>query len=153
MVTVGTVAVLIAPATAAAAAAAYRIGGRDAGFGGGAVRIVVESEGFVGSLGGAGGGGGVVTDIPSGFDSNVGFRTGCFFANIGLGGCSSSGVVTGLLDGVNFFSFSSFAGVFGASRGSAIEAESRLDMSSVFVKSCVKSSSSCKLRSSYIPAS
>ena len=127
---VGTVALLCEPATAAAAAAAYLIGGRAAGFGGGAVAIGNGSAGFDGSLTGVGGGTGVGIGTPSGFDSNVGFLRSCFLADIGLGGCSSKGMTSGLLVGVNFFSRSSFAGVFGASSGSAIDAESRLEMSS-----------------------
>lgn len=148
MGTVGTVATLCAPATAAAAAAAYLIGGSIVGFNVGTVVNDVGSAGFAGSLGATGGGAGGGIDIPSGFVSKVGFLKGCFFAKTGLGGCSSEGVVTGLLAGVSFFSLSSFAGVFGASMGSAIEAESRLDISSLCENSWVKSSSSCRLRSS-----
>lgn len=130
MGTVGTVAVLWLPATAAAAAAAYLIGGRAAGFGGGATAIGVGSTGFGGSFDGATGGAGAAADTGSGLPSIVGFLNGCFFAT-GLGGCSSRGVTTVLLVGVNFFSRSSFAGVFGASDGSVTDSESRLETSSL----------------------
>lgn len=109
--------------------------------------VGTDSADLEGSLTGAGGATGIGIGMPSGFDSSVGFLNGTFFA-IGLDGCSSDGVTTGLLGGVSFFSLSSFAGVFGASRGSAIDAESRLDSSSLCKNSWVKSSSSCRLRSS-----
>ena len=141
-------------ATAAAAAAAYRIGGSGAGFGAGAV-----STGLLGNLASEG-------EAVMGLTSMVDFRKICFLTATGLGGCSSGGGMdcdADRLAGVVFFSFSSFAGVFGAACAgtavgdmagavtgagggagaedvstlvSAIDAESTLDKSSFWTRSC-----------------
>lgn len=150
-------------ATAAAAAAAYRIGGRAAAFGVGA-----EASALAGVEACGMGAGEILISI-------VLFRDICFFAETGDGGCSSEASLLDLLAGVDFFSFSSFAGVFGAmtagadtGKGAGADtdagaemsswisptlAESRLDKSSVGPKSPTMSSSSCRLSSSYKPVS
>lgn len=108
-------------ATAAAAAAAYRMGGKGAAFGAGA-------SVFAGFFSTTGDGATLI--------SMVLLREGCLFAATGLGGCSSVVSFVALLTGVAFFSFSSFAGVLGgAATGgsgfvSAMLEESRLDNSS-----------------------
>jgi hypothetical protein len=124
------------PATAAAAAAAYLIGGRATGLGGGA-EAAGAATGAGAGTGGTGSANGLMGNLGISclVVSMVDFRLGCFFADTGLGGWSSATADDDFAAGVDFFSFSSFAGVFGADDGgtsdaSMSEAESRLEVSS-----------------------